>query len=335
VTMTQPRTIADGSLEERARATLGITVVVPTYLRPGYLLGCLRALQQQTRSPDEVVVVMREDDYETRAAVEQFCAANHDLRLRSRSVTSPGFLPPVQAGIEASGGDIVVFTDDDAEPYPDWLERLESHYCDPRVGGVGGRVVNVFDGRERIYRPAATVGRYWWFGRAVGNMYRDLVPETTRRVDFLMGGNMSYRRNVLRGIQLDFNLNREVAFLYEVDVGLQVREMGYDLLYDPLARVKHFTAPRQQSGMRVRDSRSVYFHSHNLLYVALKHSRGLLRVASLGFSFLVGDRYGWGLLFILVESLRGNFRWRREIGAAMRGKVDAVREVYVRRGRPA
>jgi len=45
-------------------------------------------------------------------------------------------------------------------------------------------------------------------------------------VDFMLGGNMSFRREVARRIQFDMTLNRNVAQGYEVDIGLQVRRMG-------------------------------------------------------------------------------------------------------------
>ena len=39
-----------------------ISVIVPTYRRPEYLRRCVKAIAEQTRNPDEVIVVIRETD---------------------------------------------------------------------------------------------------------------------------------------------------------------------------------------------------------------------------------------------------------------------------------
>ena len=36
---------------------MSMSVMVPTYHRPKYAVGCLEALRNQTRAPDEVLVV--------------------------------------------------------------------------------------------------------------------------------------------------------------------------------------------------------------------------------------------------------------------------------------
>jgi hypothetical protein len=72
--------------------------------------------------------------------------------------------------------DVILFLDDDAEAHRDWLERFSAFYADPSIGGVGGRYINYFHG-VRQYPPAADVaGKLYWYGRFVGNMYKDFKP---------------------------------------------------------------------------------------------------------------------------------------------------------------
>src|SRR5206468_1475371 len=194
-----------------------------------------------------------------------------------------------QAGIDAANSDVIAFIDDDAEAYPDWLNRLLGPYTDLSVTGVGGRYVNIYDGVEAKYPIAQRVGRFHWWGTFEGNMYRDLPTNESRAVDFFMGGNMSYRRDALRNVCLDHALANDVAFHYEVDLGQQLKRSGGQLIYDPLARIHHYSAPRAQAGLRQPDSNTILWYNHNTLYIALKHSRRLERCLAVAYSFLVGS----------------------------------------------
>lgn len=95
-----------------------------------------------------------------------------------------------------------------------------------------------------------------------------------------------------------------------------------------LTRIRHFSAPRPEMGMRARNSDSVYFASHNLLYITLKHTRGVWRALALAYAFTVGGRQDWGLLAILFETLHLRFRWWREWRPAFRAKFHASRAIF-------
>jgi GT2 family glycosyltransferase len=307
---------------------LSVTVVIPTYLRPRWLVGCMKSLVAQTRCPDEVIAVMRDDDGPTHEAFVAF-GQSCDLRgiaFRVAIVTQPGFLPPLAAGIKAANSDIVAFIDDDAEACSDWLERLLAPYADPLIAGVGGRYVNIYDGAEAKYPRAARVGRFHWWGVFEGNMYRDLPSQEPRYVDFFMGGNMSYRHEALRDVVLDPALEHDVAFHYEVDLGAQVKKSAGHLVYDPLARIHHYSAPRAQAGLRRPDRDAIFWYSHNTLYIAMKHALAPKRWLAVAYSFVVGSSRAWGLVVAIVSVVRDrNLQPFRQLRAAFGGKIRAIR----------
>ena len=214
-------------------------------------------------------------------------------------ISQPGFLPPIQAGINAAQCEIVAFIDDDAEAYPDWLEQIERCYADPSVGGVGGRVVNVFDGQERKYEPAKVFGKFHWYGRIEGNLYKDGAGELPIEVDCFMGGNMSYRKAILNKISVDMNLNNAVAANYEIDLGLQAKEMGYRLLYAPMAKVNHFSAGHTGDSPRKDTKETFYWLNFNRGYLVAKHVYGVRLFCVLIYEFFIGQFMTWGLLSAL------------------------------------
>src|SRR5215510_6071575 len=234
------------------------TVAIPTYERPAYLARAVRSVLMQTRVPDEVLVVHRRDDSETVKKFDGLLNLPHGNLLRFVAVDEPGFLPPIWQSVQNCSGDVIVFLDDDAEAHRDWLERLSVFYADASIGGVGGRYINYSNG-VRQYQPAADVaGKLYWYGRFVGNMYKDFKPGRPIFVDSLMGGNMSYRGSLAKQCLPARALNHNVAFHWELDLALKVKKRGFRIVYEPRAAVHHHGAPRKISGMRTRNYEGVY-----------------------------------------------------------------------------
>lgn len=103
-----------------------ISVVVPTYRRTKDLARCLAALKKQIRHVDELWIIVRDTDEESHKFLSNF--DKESLPLEIATVTAVGVIAAMNIGLESCTGDIVAFTDDDAGPHPDWLERIESYF---------------------------------------------------------------------------------------------------------------------------------------------------------------------------------------------------------------
>jgi glycosyltransferase involved in cell wall biosynthesis len=222
-----------------------IAVVVPTYRRTESLERCLDAIAAQTVAPGRVVVVIRRGDNETAAALSRLRAK---LPFETASVSQPGVVAAMSAGIAHCEEDVVAVTDDDAAPHSDWLETLRARYG-PGIGGVGGRDL-VEHPAQVARRSDPIVGRLTWFGRLHGNHH--LGVGGVRDVDVLKGVNMSLRRELW---ELDCGLRGDGAQAHwEIGVCLSAKSRGWRLLYDPDARVDHVPAPRHDADDRSRPS---------------------------------------------------------------------------------
>jgi GT2 family glycosyltransferase len=272
------------------------SVVIPTYLRPDWIERAVHSLARQSRVPDEVVCVARDSDQPTHAAVHRL-AARLGFPVRLETVAEPGFIPPVERGMWAAKGDVIGLMDDDAEAQPGWSESLLRHYQDPRVGAVGGRCINVDEhgvldvpATDRVAFISAT-------GRVVGDMYKRPTFDHPVEAAFLMAGCMSVRRDVRDGLEFDRELNRSVAFGYEVDVGLQIARMGWRLIFDPAVAIHHYSAPRQEAGMRrVDNAEAARWASHNRARVALRRMAPRQALVVFGRDLLIGTRRAPGLV---------------------------------------
>lgn len=121
-----------------------ISIVVPTYRRPGLLEQCLHALETQDFDPVLYEIIIADDaaSEETRAQAETHAA---NSRMPIRYVPVVGRHGPAAArnvGWQAAQGEIIAFTDDDCQPDPRWLgEAMRMFAARPELAALAGRTV--------------------------------------------------------------------------------------------------------------------------------------------------------------------------------------------------
>lgn len=273
---------------------MSIAVIVPTYRRPKDLARCLAALQKQTRLADEVIVIVRDTDANTWSFLESFDP--NVLPLQIVKVTVPGVIAAMNGGVDVTSSEIIAFTDDDAEPHSEWLEKLESHYLsDPHVGGVGGRDW-VYHGDDLEDGVSDHVGRLLWFGRTVGNHH--IGVGEPREVDILKGVNMSFRRAAMGEWRFDQRmLGTGAQVHFEVEFCLKLKRSGWKLIYDPNVAVNHYPAQRFDEDRRNSFNETALANAvHNETLALLEHLSPLQKLAFLLWSVFVGTRDSMGFL---------------------------------------
>lgn len=295
-----------------------ITVIIPTYRRPKDLARCLEALKKQTRPVDELLVVVRDTDAETWAFLERF---NPEfLPLRTAKVSESGAIAAMNVGLDAASGEIISFTDDDAAPHTDWLERIETHFVsDDHLGGLGGRDWVYFGTELFKAEPQEVVGRVQWFGRVIGNHHLGIGK--AREVDVLKGVNMSFRQAAITNRHFDRRLRGSGAQAYfEIEFCLAIKKAGWKLIYDPMIAVNHYRGQRFDEDQRDKFSEIAMANIvHNKTLALLEHLLPTQRVIFLIWAVLIGTRgepgfFQW-LRFLPSEgSLAG-----RKLLACLRG----------------
>ena len=139
---------------------------------------------------------------------------------------------------------------------------------------------------------------------------------------------MSIRREIVRGLECDMELNRGVAIGYEVDIGLQVRRMAWKIVFDPKIAILHYSAPRAQAGMRADSAEGVQLYAYNQARVALRRLPFVRRSVSFAYNLLVGERRAPGLAPLAIAPLARKLGFEtRHATAATRGRLLAARSV--------
>jgi glycosyltransferase involved in cell wall biosynthesis/GT2 family glycosyltransferase len=301
--------------ERQSTPRFDVSVVVPTYRRPGELRRCLAGLGGQSHPPAEIIVVRRAGDEATRLVLEEAPRPG----VVDVLVAEPGVLAAMEAGLAAAGHDIVAFIDDDAVPRRDWLQRLTRHFDDPTVGGVGSR--DVIIGQDPPPGPSLEVGTITRWGKLVGNHH--LGTGAPREVMVLKAVGVAFRREAL---ELPGGLRGQGAQVhFEVGMSLSARRQGWRLVYDPSARVDHEIGPRFDADARVRPRPvAVRDAAHNLVHCLLSEMPELFwRRAMYGLA--VGDRDIPGLARAGAALVRREGAVVRRFGPSVAGQAAALR----------
>ncbi|WGM31830.1 glycosyltransferase family A protein [Brevundimonas sp. NIBR11] len=296
-----------------------ISVLVPTYRRPDDLARCLAGLERQTRRADEVVVVHREDDLETRTVLSRFAKT---LPVVAAAVSGPGAVRAYNLGLDTAAGDLVAITDDDAIPHTDWLARIETHFAaNETLGAVGGRDVVHEDG-VAIAASRSVVGRIQWFGRVIGNHH--LGRDGPRPVHVLKGVNMSFRRAAITGRRFDARLRGAGAQVHlEIGLCTAVLKAGWGVVYDPEVRVDHFPARRHDDDQRTGFSAGAQVDAvHNETLALLDYLPWARRGLFVLWATIVGTRQSPGAALALLTANRREGRDR--FAATMKGRAQGI-----------
>jgi glucosyl-dolichyl phosphate glucuronosyltransferase len=232
-----------GSLEPRARRhrdTLFLDVLVATYQRAATLDRALRSLVSQP-VPDglavAITVVQNDNDAGTTRVIERYTTAYPGRVFGMREARS-GKSHALNAGIDATSGDLVGFIDDDEEISAGWYDAIVDTFADPTVEFVGGPCLPTWEGAPPGWMPES------WKG-VIG-----IVDNGDRQAPFgegdamLMGGNAVIRRHALQRAGLyspALGPRRECRLFSCEDQDLYERLMvgGARGLYVPALKVHH------------------------------------------------------------------------------------------------
>jgi GT2 family glycosyltransferase len=236
--------IVDGAEPPRpsdADAAPPVSVIVPTHDRPELLRGCLDSvLAGDYRGDCEVIVVDNAPELPATAALvrERY---REDPRVRVLPELRPGVGYARAAGLDAAGGELVVFVDDDVLVDPAWLTAIAGAF------DVADRVAAV----TTLILPCEleTMAQLWleqFGGFAKGFRRRVFDLEEHRSADALYpyspgiygsGASMAFRTQVLRELG---SFDRRLTFGGEdLDLFLRVVLGGHRLVYEPNAIAWH------------------------------------------------------------------------------------------------
>jgi GT2 family glycosyltransferase/SAM-dependent methyltransferase len=268
-----------------------VSIVICTRDRPRSLATTLSALAVQQAPPGEVVVVENgPTTAATRGTVAAFPLARYVHEPR------PGLSAARNAGLRAATGEVVAFTDDDADPHPAWAGQVARAFArDPELLAVTGLVLpadldseaaRLFEfgmgGFSQGYVPLDYDAE--WFGAAGGR--------GTPVWKVGAGANMAFRRRAFALVGgFDERLGAGAAGCSEdSELWYRLVAAGHTCRYEPAAVVFHH---HRSDVAGLRAQASAYLEGHlAALFVEFSRYRrpGELLRAFVNLPAFLGDR---------------------------------------------
>ncbi len=183
--------------------TMDASIIVCTYNRAESLRDTLRALRAQKTAASrhwEVIIVDNNSRDNTRNVVEE--AQCEWPSLRYEFEPAQGLSHARNHGIAVAHGDVLLFTDDDVLPEPDWLDATLRGLEKYRADACGGFVAPIWETSP----PAWLTERFYGF-LAIRTDRSDDYPITQTGPPPPFGANMAMKRTVFDRVGL-FDTNR-------------------------------------------------------------------------------------------------------------------------------
>jgi GT2 family glycosyltransferase len=196
-----------------------ISVYIPAYNSAEFLSGAIEGVLAQTHTADEILVI---DDGSVDATAEK--ATEYPNVTLVRHPHNRGLGAARNTGFRTARNEFVASLDADCVPDSGWLAGMARHFDDPKVVGVGGRLI---EGNQR------TIPDRWRHA----HMPQEWGDQLLYNPRFLFGCNNMFRKSAVQeagGYDESMRTNGE-----DTDISRRLRDKGWDLLYDPEPRVVH------------------------------------------------------------------------------------------------
>jgi len=251
---------------------MNISVVVITRNRSQFLERCVQSLIRQDYQNCEILVVDSSGNYLTKKLIEEKFKNVRYLYLNNGKNRMPASR---NLGIRYALGDVVAFLDDDVVVLRGWLKACRDGYIDKKVGGVGGRIIDI-DGDNVVAHTKMMHGKV-----LIGEMTSDILGMGNFHIDtrklievaYLRGCNMSFRKELLCKIGgFDGNYSGD-NFMEEIDVCFRIRKLGCKLHYNADMAIEHRFAPRESIPRKGQYLKRKFYTNKNKVYFAMNNMK--------------------------------------------------------------
>ena len=206
-----------------------ISVIVPAYNARDVIDRCLDAVSRQTTPPETVEIIAVDDGStdDTPARIQ----AHPAVRLIVQDHAGPAAARNL--GVQHAVGEIVLFTDADCAPAPDWIERMVAPFARTEQA-TGARAVAGVKGAY-LTRQRELMARF------VQVEYEEKYDHMARleSIDFVDTYSAGYRRDVFLS-NGGFDTTFPDASVEDQEFSFRLAKQGYHLVFVPEARVYHW-----------------------------------------------------------------------------------------------
>lgn len=233
-----------------------ISIVIPTYNEQEIVASRLDSLIRTRYPADRMEIVIVDSSSDTTPAILESYSRKYPMIKIIHDQERRGLATALNQAFRACKGEIVVKSDSDLTLEEDTIVKVVSHFIDPRVGAVTGRVSIANDSvvNEVQYRGL-----------------HESIQLAESEIDsvFMAHTFSAYRRNLMKEY-------KEKEYGDETIQTLHIRKQGYKVVYDP--EVKFYEDYPEDGRERLRQK--------------IRRAEGLARVLLENSSMSFNPKYG-------------------------------------------
>ena len=233
-----------------------ISVVIPTYNEEEIIASRLDSLVRSKYPADKMEVVIVDSSSDNTPSILDSYSRRYPMIKVIHDEERKGLATALNQAFKACSGEIVVKSDSDLTLAEDTLVRIVSHFSDPHVGAVTGRVnvANAQVSNEVQYRGL-----------------HDAIQMSESEIDsvFMAHTFSAYRRHLMKEY-------KQKEYGDETIQTIHIRKQGYKVVFDP--EVKFYEDYPEDGKERLRQK--------------IRRSEGLTRVLLENSAMLFNPKYG-------------------------------------------
>ncbi|RRO22862.1 glycosyltransferase family 2 protein [Flavobacteriaceae bacterium 14752] len=196
------------------KSQIQLDVIIPTIGRKKYLYDVLKDLSKQSLLPQNVIIIEQNPNPETQSELDYLVTEQWPFKITHRFIHQTGACNARNMALDLVKSEWVFLADDDI--------RIEKDYL---LGSI-----------ELIKRLGSSI--------LVTECLREF--DVSQKFDFKSwptfgSGTSILKFEVIKNIK--FNMSYENGFGEDVDFGMQIRNLGYDVLFSSKTKLKHLKAP--------------------------------------------------------------------------------------------
>lgn len=200
------------------------SVIIPAYNSEKTLSACLESLEDQSLSKEDYEVIVVDD-----GSTDSTATIAKKFNNKYIYQTNQGPASARNKGVKSAVGDIVLFTDSDCVPEPNWIEEMAKPFDNPGVVAVKGAYITAQKSLTARFAQIEFEERYRLL---LGSKYIDMIDTYSA----------AYRKLIFLSLG-GFDPSFPVANNEDTELSYKMSGAGYKMLFNPKAVVCHLNHP--------------------------------------------------------------------------------------------
>lgn len=225
-----------------------ISLVIPVYNEEKYLKDCLISIMNQTKRPDEILIIDNNSHDKTREIAAQF-------PTRVIEEAHQGITQARNRGFDEAKGDIIARCDADTRPLQNWIERIEYDFQHNTIDALTGPFV-FYDLKLKTT----------FFTTA----YLDIFKPILNGKEVLIGPNMALTKKIWNKVKPYVCLDNKKVH-EDIDLAIHINDIEGRIMRDDTLIVS-------VSGRRIRRNPISFFGEYPLRFIKTlaKHKKDII-----------------------------------------------------------